>query len=198
MKLIGKVVLLLTVASACSALASPIGSSAAATPAASVEKQSLSKIREQIQVLESVLNENLNQAFPAPFAYLDKARGAYLPGYGVIFAFEVNLNPQPPNLGPFGPFKPAPDARQRAEEAKKRKQTALEMSERVLADFGHTLAEIPAEESVAVVIHGAGVGEQGIEKSTTVVRAQKRDIDEFRANTIDRAAFLRRVQVLEY
>ena len=185
-KLSNLVLLLAMVAGAGSALA------------ADLEKQSLTRMREQIGVMESVLNGNLNQIFPAPFAYLDKARGAYLPGYGVVFAFEVNLNPQPASLGPFGPERPVASARERADEARKNRQSALDMSERVLADFGHSLEQVPAGESVAIVIHGTAAGPQGIEKSTTVVRAQKRDIDQFRANTIDRAAFLHRLQVLEY
>jgi hypothetical protein len=187
MKIIGSVILLF-------AMALSAGSARTAGP----EPQNLTRLREEIRVLESVLNENLNQTFPAPFAYLDKARGAYLPGYGVVFTFEVNLNPQPPALGPFGPERAAPSARDRAEEAKKHRQAALDMSERVLADFGHSLEQLGDDETIAIVIHGAAVGQQGIEKSTTVVRAQKRDIDQFRANTIDRAAFLRRLQVLEY
>ena len=185
-KIVNLVLLLAMVAGAGSALA------------ADLEKANLTRMREQIRVLESVLNENLNQIFPAPFAYLDKARGAYLPGYGVVFSFEVNLNPQPASLGPFGPARPQQSPRERGEEAQKHRQEALDMSERVLADFGHTLEQLPAYETVAVVIHGTSVGQQGIERSTTVVRAQKSDIDQFRASAIDRAAFLHRLQVLEY
>lgn len=186
MKQISKsfVLLLLLVASACSALATP------------VDKQDLGKLREQIGVLESVLNQNLTQTFPGPFGYLDKARGAYLPGYGLVFTFEVNLNPQRPSLGPFGGPPPQTEA-QRTAAIKKNRDSALGLSQRVLADFGHTL-DIAPEESVAVVIQGSAVGPQGIEKSTLVVRAQKSDIDQFRANAIDRATFLSRIAVVEY
>src|SRR3974377_1024281 len=90
-------VVLLLMASACSALASDI------------DKQSLTKMRDQIGVFESVLNQNLSPTFPGPFGYLDKARGAYLPGYGLVFTFEVNLNPRP-QLGPFGGPPPQSDA----------------------------------------------------------------------------------------
>jgi hypothetical protein len=186
MKQISKlsVLLLLLVASACSALATD------------VPKQDLGKLRAQIGVLESVLNQNLSQAFPGPFGYLDKARGAYLPGYGMVFTFEVNLNPQPPSLGPFGGPPPQTEA-QRIAAIKKNRQSALELTERVLADFGHTL-EIGPDESIAFIVQGSTVGPRGMEKSTAVVRAQKRDIDQLRANAIDRAAFLNRVAVVEY
>jgi hypothetical protein len=186
MKRISKfsVLLLLLTASACSALA------------ADVEKPNLTKMREQIGMLESVLNQSLSQSFPGPFGYLDKARGAYLPGYGMVFTFEVNLNPQRPSMGPFGVDKPQ-TVDERAASMRKNRQVALELSQRVLADFSHTLAVTP-DESVAIVVQGASVGPQGMEKSTLVVRAQKRDIDQFRANAIDRAAFLNKISVTEY
>jgi len=186
MKQISKtfVLFLLLVASACSALAAP------------VDKQDLSKLREQIGVLESVINQGLTQSFPGPFGYLDRARGAYLPGYGLVFTFEVNLNPLP-QANPFGPAaKPQTDT-DRLAAIKKHRQSALELSQRVLADFSHTL-EINPDEWVAFIVHGSAVGPQGIEKSTLVIRAQKRDIDQFRANAIDRAAFLNRIAVVEY
>jgi hypothetical protein len=182
--MIHKMCVLLLLASACSALA--LGQ----------EKTGLTKTREQIRVLESVLNQSLSQAFPAPFAYLDTARGAYLPGYGVVFTFQMNLSR--PSMGPFEGESTPQSERLKREEAKRRRDAAKEMSERVLADFSHTLDQLSPDESVAIVIYGSAVGQLGLEKSTTVLRAQKRDIDAFRANTMDRAAFIRKLQVLEY
>jgi hypothetical protein len=177
--------LLLLLASACSALARD------------VEKPNLGKFREQIGVVESVINQNLSQAFPGPFGYLDKARGAYLPGYGMVFTFEVNLNPQPATLGPFGAQQPQQTPAQRVAVIKKNRQSALELTQRVLADFGHTL-EIAPDEWVTLVVQGSAAGPQGIERSTLVVRAQKRDIEQFRANGINRAGFLNKIAVVEY
>ena len=171
--------------------------SAGSALATTVDKQDLNKLRDQIGVMESVINQDLSQTFPGPFGYLDRARGAYLPGYGLVFTFEVNLNPLPPSTGPFGPDPKPQPAAERLSAIKKHRQSALDMSERVLADFSHTL-EISPDEWVAIIVHGSAVGPQGIEKSTLVVRAQKRDIDQFRANAIDRAAFMNRIAVVEY
>lgn len=177
----------------CLLLVASAGSGLATT----VDKQDLGKLRDQIGVLESVINQDLAQTFPGPFGYLDRARGAYLPGYGLVFTFEVNLNPLPPSTGPFGPGpKPQTDA-ERAAAINKHRESALELSQRVLADFSHTL-EIRPEESVAIIVQGSAVGPRGIDKSTLVIRVQKRDIDQFRANAIDRAAFLNRIAVVEY
>jgi hypothetical protein len=186
MKQISKtcVLLLLLAAGACSALA------------ATIDKQDLARMREQIGVMESVLNQNLSQAFPGPFGYLDKARGAYLPGYGLVFTFEVNLNPLPPSMGPFGGPPQQTDA-QRVAAIKKNRESALELSRRVLVDFSHTLP-IADGEAVAIVVQGSAVGPDGMRKSTIVLRAQKHDIDQFRANAIDRSAFLNRIAVVEY
>jgi hypothetical protein len=160
------------------------------------EKANINKMRDQIHVLESVLNQTLTRNFPAPFAYLDTARGAYLPGYGVVFTFELNLSK--PSMGPFDPPSTPQSERAKQDEAKHRRDLAKQMSEGVIADFGHSLDQLGPNESLAIVIHGSAVGQQGIEQTTTVLRAQKRDIDQFRANAMDRAAFLRKVEVLEY
>ncbi len=172
------------------ALAMPLG-------AADQEKIDLGKMREQIRMLESVLNTSLNQSFPGPFAYLDGARGAYLPGYGVVFTFEVNLSVNRGMAGPFGGA-PQPSPKVRKDEEKQRRDQARAMAEKVIADFGHTVEQLGANESLAIVIQGAAVGDHGVEKSTMVLRASKHDIDGLRANTLDRAAFLRKLQVLEY
>ena len=164
--------------------------------AADQEKANLSKLRDQIHVLESVINQNLSRNFPAPFAYLDSAHGAYLPGYGVVFTYELNLSR--PSMGPFDPPSTPQGEKAKQDEARRRRDQAKQMSEGVIADFGHSLDQIGANESLAIVIHGSSVGQQGIEQTTTVLRAQKHDIDQFRANSMDRAAFLRKIEVLEY
>jgi hypothetical protein len=166
--------------------------------AADQEKNDIGKMREQIRVLESVLNTNLSQSFPGPFGYLDGARGVYLPGYGVVFTCEVNLSPQ--HGMPSGPFGQAQQAtaKQRADEEKQRRDAAKAMAEKVIADFGHTVEQLGASESLAIVIQGTAVSERGIEKTTTVVRASKHDIDELRANKLERAAFVKKLEVLEY
>src|SRR5438309_813545 len=122
------------------ALALPLG-------AADQEKTDIGKMREQIRMMESVLNTSLTQSFPGPFAYLDGARGAYLPGYGVVFTFELNLSAQRgmPS-GPFGVSAPL-SAKQRAEEEKQRREQAKAMAQKVIADFGHTLEQLGASES---------------------------------------------------
>jgi hypothetical protein len=158
------------------------------------EKPSLAQVRQQIGVFESLLNEHLNQSFPGPFAYLDRARGAYLPGYGVVFTCEISLTRV---VAPFGAL-PSAAERAKGDDAPQRRALARTMSEKVLAEFGHTFDTLAAGESVAIVVQTTSATPQGLSKGTMLVRAQKRDIDQFRANTIARDEFTRRLEVLEY
>src|SRR5437868_5699135 len=89
------------------------------------DRQALARVRAQIGVFESVLNTSLNQNFPGPFAYLDRARGAYLPGYGVIFTCEINLT------RPVAPFDTPVKAaeRNRPDDQAQRRAAAKTMSE---------------------------------------------------------------------
>jgi hypothetical protein len=181
------------------ALAALLGSTAPAAPqdaAKSGGSQNITRLRDEIRVLESVLNQNLTQAFPAPFAYLNAAHGAYLPGYGVIFTFEINLSR--PSMGPFEGSPTAATERAKREEARRKFDQAKELSQRVLADFGHTLDQLGPDESVAVIVYGSAATAQGVEKSTAVLRVAKKDVDQYRANALDRAGFLSKVQTLEY
>lgn len=154
----------------------------------------LTQVRQQIGVFESVLNEHLNQAFPGPFAYLDRARGAYLPGYGVVFTCEISLTKI---VAPFGPL-PSAAERAKTDDPQTRRTQARTMSQKVLAEFGHTFDSLAAGESIAIVVQTTSATPQGLNKGTIVVRAQKRDIDQFRANAISRDEFMRHLEVLEY
>jgi hypothetical protein len=170
---------------------------AASMNGAQKEKTDLKKIREEIGVLESVLNEGLNQSFGGAFGYLDKARGAYLPGFGVAFSFEINLAPSGTGT-PFSP-RPTPESlRAQRETAARRREDAKALAQKTLADFGHSLTALDPKESVAIVIHTVGVQPDGVEKNTIVIQCDRQLIDSYRANSIDRATFVRKLSVVGY
>jgi len=157
----------------------------------------LKKVREEMELLETVLNQSLTQSFGGPFGYLDKVRGVYLPGFGVAFAFEVNLTPS--NItGPFsGP--PSPEAlRAQGKETIRRREQAKTLAQKTIADFGHTLDALAPKESVAIVIHTVAAQPEGVERDTVVIQCEKQLIDSYQANAIDRATFLRELTVVEY
>ncbi|HEV2386574.1 MAG TPA: hypothetical protein VGS20_04890 [Candidatus Acidoferrales bacterium] len=164
---------------------------------ATPQKDELKKLKNEIGLLESVLNQSIAQTFSAPFGMLDAARGVYLPGYGAVLDFELNLSSSPP-MGSFAPLLTPEKQRAEREQEMKRREQVKELAEKVLADFGQTLSDVPARESVAIVIHTVAVRDQGLERSVMVVQAPKEAIDEYHSNAIDRAAFLRKLSVMEY
>lgn len=157
----------------------------------------LKKLKEEIGLLGAVIDQSLTQSFGSPFGVLDKARGAYLPGYGAVFSFEVNLTPKD-FATPFAPQLSAERERKRNQEEARQREAARGVAERALADFGHSLSHLAPQESVAIVIHTVSVRPQGIERGTIVITGPKQLLDDFRANRIDRDAFLRRLAVTEY
>lgn len=163
--------------------------------AAGQEHTDLKKVAEQIRGFESLINENLAQTMPGPFAYLDKARGAYLPGYGIVFTFILNLSS--PSF-PFETGSTPERERARQDELNRRREQAKAVAQRVLADSGYLLSELAPTESAAIVIQTVNVKAQSIDRSTIVVRAGKETINAYRANTLDRNAFLHKLQVVEY
>lgn len=160
-------------------------------------KTDLEEVKKQIELFETVLNQSLTQAFGGPYDTLDKGRGAYLPGYGAVFTFEVNLSPWQ-KMGPFSP-PPTPKSEQlQLEQENRRREKAKEVADQVLTDFGHILRELAPGESVAVIIHTAAVHPNKVERSTIVISVEKSLIDQRQNNTIAQAEFVRKLTTTEY
>jgi hypothetical protein len=160
-------------------------------------KTDLEEVKKQIELFETVLNQSLTQTFGGPFDTLDKGRGAYLPGYGAVFTFEVNLSP----WQTMGPFSPAPTPKSEElhrEQEILRRDKAKAVADQVLTNFGQILRELAPSESVAIIIHTAAVHPNKLERSTIVVSAQKSLIDQRQNNTIAQAEFVRKLTTTEY
>ena len=160
-------------------------------------KPDLKKVRDEIGIVQSVLDQSLAQAFGEPFGYLEKAKGAYLPGFGVVFSFEINLTPSS-DLGPFNGRPTVAGLKAQREDAARRLEKAKAVAETTLADFGHTITDLDSRDSVAIVIYTVAVQPSGLDKGTIVIQCDKQLLDAFRANSIDRTAFLRKLSVVEY
>ena len=161
------------------------------------DNSNLAALKKGIELFNSVLNQSLTQNFGGPFETLDRARGAYLPGYGVIFTFEVNLTPSP-QYGPFGPApKPKSEQAQREEEVRRRDR-AESVAEQILGNFGQALTPLAPEESVAIIIQTVAAQPGNIARSTIVIAAPKKLLDERESNSIDQAQFVKKLSVTEY
>ena len=161
------------------------------------DKTNLPELKKSIELFESVLNQRLAQEFGGPFETLERARGAYLPGYGVVFVFEVNLTPLQ-KLGPFTPAATPKDEKAEREREIRRREKAEVVAKEILGNFGQTLSPLTAEESVSIVIHTVAAHPAEIVRSTIVVSAGKKLIDERANHSIDQTQFVRRLSITEY
>ncbi len=160
-------------------------------------KPDLEELKKQIELFETVLNQSLTQAFGGPFDTLERVRGAYLPGYGAVFTFEVSLSPWQ-NMGPFSPPPTAKSEELHREEENRRRAKAKEVTEQVLANFGQILRQLAPGESVAVIIQTVAAHPGKVERSTIVFSVEKSLIDQRQNNSVDQAEFVRKIVTTEY
>lgn len=160
-------------------------------------KPNLELVKKGIGLFESVLNQSLAQAFGGPFETLDRARGAYLPGYGVVFSFEISLTPLQ-NLGPFSPPPTPKSVQARREEEVRRREKAKSVVVEVLGNYGQAVSELAPEESVGIVIHTVAAHSDKIDRSTMVISADKKLLDARLNHSIDQAHFVQKLSITEY
>ena len=161
------------------------------------EKANLPELKKGIELFESVLNQSLAQTLGGPFETLDRARGAYLPAYGVVFSFEVNLTPLQ-SLGPFGPA-PTPKTEQaQREEEVRRREKAKSVAQQTLGNFGQSLSPLAANESATIIIYAVAAHPGKIERSTIIVSAEKKLLDARVSGSLDQAHFIQKLSTTEY
>jgi len=142
--------------------------------------QSSATLKAQMKVLEAVINETMAQTFAPPFGLLEKAKGTYLPGFGVVFSLEVNLYPvRVPN-----PFDLRPLSKEELVKAQKAKLERIRIIKqavpRLLADHASMLREITPDESIAVVVHLFHFQAEGESLPTQIImEVKKGDLDQY-------------------
>jgi len=161
------------------------------------DKPNLAELKKGIGLFESVLNQSLAQEFVAPFETLNRARGAYLPGYGVVFSFEVNLTPLQ-SLGPFSAAPTAKDEQAQHEQEVRRHDKAMKIAEQVLGDYGQSLTQLTPGECVTIVIHTVAAHPDKIDRSTIVLSAEKKILDERLTHAINQERFVQKLSKTEY
>ncbi len=155
--------------------------------------------RQDIQRFEAAVNEAVFSAFSSsPFAVVQKAKGAYLEGYGISFAFLVNIHRAVVNT-PFGEVirsrvEAAPDLKKRRIEELKEKLI------RVLRNNGDIFRQLPGEDWITIVafIEDRNFPGEPSENKTIVMSVLKKDLDEL-GNRSDRLKeFKQRIKIVEY
>lgn len=172
----------------------------AATAPAPAEKPDLRQLKRDISVFSGVIDNTLRESFSQPYGLLQQTKGAYLPGYGLVFSLEVSLV----QLRMRSPFDPRPLTRQELDTAFKLKQERIgELERRVLprllADYGGTI-ELPPTEHLAVVIHLFNFPEEDQQElpSRLVAQVSRQDMLEFKTGKILYADFAKRVELLKF
>jgi hypothetical protein len=154
--------------------------------------------QQDILRFEAAVNEVIQSTFSAsPFAIVQKAKGAYLQGYGVSIAFLVNIHRAVVNT-PFGEIRSrggmTPDLkRKRIEELK-------ENLIRVLQDSGGAFRQLRKEDYVTIVafVEDRNFPDEPSASKTIVLSALKKDLDELGRKNDRLKEFKQRMKIVEY
>jgi hypothetical protein len=158
-----------------------------------------SALKAEMKVFEAVIDGTMAQTFAPPFGLLEKTKGTYLPGFGLVFSLEVNLYPlRAPN-----PFNVNPVSKAELDKAQKAKleriATIKESVPRLLADHAISLRDLGSGDSVAVVVHLFEV-QPGDTKfpDQLVIETRKSDLDQFWDKKISYQELTAKVTILEF
>ena len=154
--------------------------------------------REEIQKFEDVINEVIASNFSSSaFAVVQKAKGAYLHGYGISYSFLINIH-RAVIKTPFGQVRSRNAVS--LEEKIRRIEQLKEQLIQTLQGSGGYFQLLRKDERVAIVAFVEDrnfPGEPNANK-TIVMSVLKRDLDEL-GNKSDRAKeFKQRMKIVEY
>ncbi len=161
-------------------------------------KADIPKAAPEVEKFETAINVAITKSFSGPFGLVDPPKGGFLPAYGYVFFFRVNINKGMLNT-PFGIMRTGPEIT--PEEKKRRIEELKDGLVRVFFDTGNDLAHLQKNESIAIFAFLEEMNVQsgaGKENHTLVLSVSKGDLTEL-ANKPDRYnQFKQRVKVIEY
>ena len=147
---------------------------------------------------EDTVNDVISSSFSSsPFALVQKAKGAYLPDYGISVSFMINIHRAVVNT-PFGQVRSKADVS--PENKKKRIEELKEKLIRALLENGDSFRQLRKDDNVSIVgfIEDRNFPDEPNANKTIVMKTYKRDLDEFGRKTDRYKEFRQRVKVLEY
>jgi len=153
--------------------------------------------RREIQQLETVINGLLKETFINPFGLVNRTKGAYIPGYGQVFNFLVNIERAVIST-PFGEYRSGPTIT--TGEKKQRIEDLKDRLVRVLLDNASGMRQLRAGESVTIVafFEDRNFPEEERQNRTVVLSALKKDLDEWSARPERWKEFKQRMKIVEY
>ncbi len=155
-------------------------------------------VQQDILSFETVVNGVISSSFSSsPFAVVQKTKGAYLAGYGMSFAFLVNIHRAVMNT-PFGQVKPRPGAT--PELKKQRIEELKEELIHVLQENTQTFRRLQKEDHVTIIafVEDRSFPDEPSANKTIVLTALKKDLDEFGHQQERFQEFKKRIKIVEY
>ncbi len=153
--------------------------------------------RREILGLESAINTVLAETFSNPFGLVNRTKGAYIPGYGQIFNFLINIQRAVVNT-PFGEYRSGPTVN--PAEKKQRIEELKDKLVRTLLAHAGDLGQLPQGESITIVafFEDRNFPEQDKQDKTVVLSTLKKDLDEWAAKPGQWKEFKQRMKIVEY
>jgi hypothetical protein len=152
-------------------------------------------MRPDILRFEVALNEAIVTYSRGPFSVVNRAKGAYLPGFGINFTFLIDV--QRAILGmPFG------EIRRKQATTEQKKQWIEDLKERLIRlmqEKGNGFQQLRREDYVTIVafLDDRSFLEPSANK-TIVLRVPKKDLDELGKNRDQLPEFKQRIKIFEY
>ena len=173
-----------------------VAQSSAADTTAPVD---LRQLKRDINVFSGVLDTTMRESVTEPFGLLEATKGAYLPGFGLVFNLELNLV----QLRQRTLFDVRPLTKQELDQAFKQKKERIahleESLPRVLADYGSNI-ELPPSDRLAVVVYLFKYPEEDPEAfpSRLVAQASRQDLLDFKSGKLAYSDFAKRVEIVKF
>ncbi len=155
-------------------------------------------VQQDILRFETVVNSVISEIFSASsFAVVQKTKGAYLAGYGISFAFLVNIHRAVTNT-PFGPVR-----RRSAATPELKKQRIEELKQKlilVLQESGETFQQLGKEDNITIIafVEDRNFPDEPSANKTIILTVLKKDMDEFGHQVERFQEFKKRIKIVEY
>jgi hypothetical protein len=152
----------------------------------------------EIQSLEIAINGAIQRTFSGPFGLVSPPIGGYLPGYGYVFNFVVNIK-RGMTSTPFGMMKTGEELS--PEEKTRRIDGLKDELVRILLNSGNGFVKLQKNESIAIMAYFEEFNPlipEGKETKTLILSVSKSDLSDL-ANRQDRYnEFKQKVKIVEY
>lgn len=156
------------------------------------------RTQQDILKFEDMVNDVINSSFStSPFALIQKAKGAYLPDYGINVSFMINIH-RALIYTPFGQVRS--NVAVSAENKRRRIEELKEKLIRVLLESGDNFQQLRKDDNVTIVgfFEDRNFPDEPNANKTMVLKVSKRDLDEFGQKAARYKDFRQRVKIVEY